>query len=267
MKTLYKSCAGPLSFVKEFNFETVMATKHFDELALLPDAQAERGVLSVLKDLMEEDPWKLSMRELYHVFLMVKVYSFGPNIPVTVTCPHITSSPDGSTKICGNINEVSFSLADSDLVYCPESYEMPKLTIPFFNEDATEGKTIPSYYVRPPMMRDELDLITMYEEAQVPRAHLSDLKEHRDLVLEYARHRMLLYLRDTETGEGFSDREKRASALEVLKSLPVTYLRDLTKFVTEVDKFGVASSRHQVSCKSCGKPITFRTGLLSGISL
>jgi hypothetical protein len=267
LKTTYRLCGGPLSFIKEVHLETLMTVEHFDTLALISDDDAERGALSVLKDLMEEDPFLLSMRELYHVFMIVKVSSFGPDVPVMVPCPHTILEPEGKGVVaCGNSINATYSLAESDLVYAPEGFEIPTVEIALDILGRITDKPV-VYTVRPPTMTDELDLLTMYQEQGVQRRDLSDLVNHRDLVLGYARHRMLLYLREKETGAGFADREGRNKALEGLKKLPVSVLRELTKAVNEVDAFGVLSPRHQVVCDKCGKSVTFRTGLLSGVSL
>jgi hypothetical protein len=270
MKTLYKLTGGVVSTLKEVHLETIMTTAHFDDLALLDDTSAERGILSCLSDLMEEDPFKLSMQELYYVFLLVRMYSFGPMIPVTVTCRNLISSVDNLTQLvyCNTVNdEASFTLEDTDLLYPDKDFIIPEvsLTLPCIGASIDEPK---SFYIKPPIVGDELALIDMYQEQGYSRGDLSDFEGHKELVIQYSRQRSFLYLRDKETDEiVFSDRGIREKAIEEFKKAPVSCLRDITRGIEKVDRFGVTKKRHQVTCKACGKPIFFRTGLLSGVTL
>ena len=258
MKTLYKLPSGKLGPFNEINLETVMNVSHFDTLALLSDDDAERGVLAVLKDLMEEDPFKLSMRDLYYVFLLVKVSSFGPEIPVSVTCRNFIKDPETNARsVCNHINQTTFSLADADIEYAPSDMEIPSVIL--------HGK---SFLIKPPSMADELDLIAYYQEKGISRQQLANVIDNKDQVIEYARHRMFLYLRDFDTGEAvYSDRDRREKALAEFKSLPITVYKDITSGIDKVDKFGVKSQTHQVVCKGCNNTVTFRTGLLAGLTL
>jgi hypothetical protein len=85
MKTKFKLAGGPLSYLKEVTVDLELKGKHFDVLSQASDENYERAVLSVLADLMDEDPFQLTSTELYHIFLLVKLASLGPKLNMNVS--------------------------------------------------------------------------------------------------------------------------------------------------------------------------------------
>ena len=153
-----------------------------------------------MADLMDEDPNLLTMRDLYYAFLLVKVSSFGPDVPISVTCAHQIVDKGNTPRLCGYVNKTSFSLAEADVTYAPEDMEAPRLAVPFVCMHGSEEHPV-QYEIRLPTMADELDLIAMYQELGYLREQLSNIYENRALVIEYSRHRLLLHLVSKETGE------------------------------------------------------------------
>ena len=258
MKTKFKLATGPLSYLKEVTIDLELKGKHFDSLLLADQGNYERAVLSVMTDLMDEDPFQLTMQELYHLFLLVKVTSLGHKLTLNVRCTHLLADPvGGSQRVCGALNKLDYSLVDSDIVYAPENYKIPEI-------EFVSGGVSKLYEIRPPTMTQELDLLAYYQERGISKESLT---EDKLLTLEYAKHRILLHLRNKETGDRFFDRQQREMAMKDISDNSLLFMKTAGNMMEEVNSFGVSNKRMSLTCKECGGKISFRLPLSAGLSL
>lgn len=262
MNVLVKSPAGALSFIPEFNMESVMLVRHYDTIANGSPDDAEALVMGVLHDLVDGDAYAMSIREMYYAFLQVKIASFGSEAGAVVTCPN--NLPDGSP--CGNRINVRVDFADVDVTNAPADVKPQEVDCRF----KCLGSGDPGeFVVRPPQMRDELDLIAEFKERGLSRADLYDSEGHKDVADEYLRMRQLAYLCLKSTGKPFMDRGIRRAVYDEVSGgdVPVTFLKDLVARIAEADRFGVWGKPHRVPCPRCGGAVTFWPGILSGVML
>jgi hypothetical protein len=257
MRTKFQLASGPLSYLKEVTVDLELRGKHFDQLAVADNASYERVVLSILSDLMDEDPYQLTMSEMYHLWLLIKVTSLGSKMSMSVKCHHVLEDKAGIRRECGCSNPYEFSLIDSDVVYAPADYEIPVI-------EFVRGKVPQKYHVRPPTMTQELDLLTYFQEKGTSRdALMNDVAG----VLEYSKHRILLHLRNVETGDSFYDRKLRESAVRDISENSLLFIKRAGDLMDEVNSFGVSHKRMVLTCKECGGKLSFRLPLSAGISL
>jgi hypothetical protein len=257
MKTKFQLATGPLSYLKEITIDLELKGKHFDQLVTADAAVYERAVLSVLGDLMDEDPYQLTMQEMYHAFTLVKVSSFGSKVPLNIRCQHVVRDGSGNQRECGCSNSVEYSLSDSDVVYASADYKMPEI-------DFETGGRVQRFVVRPPTMTQELDLVALFAERGISRDAMTDDK---GLMLEYAKHRVLLHLRNKESGDSFFDRKQRAAAVGDIASNSLLFMKRASELMEEVNSFGVSNKRMQLTCKECGGKLSYRLPLSAGLSL
>ena len=260
MKTNFQLATGPLSYLKEVNIDLELKGKHFDQLVVADEDTYERVVLSILSDLMDEDPNKLTLSEMYHLFLFVKVQSLNSKLSLSVRCHNILHAVKDLSEVqreCGALNSFEYSLLDSDIVYCPKNYKIPEISF------MTEGK-VQQYEVRPPTMNHELDLLAYFQEKGVTR---EDLSRDRQQQLAFAKHRILLHMRGKETGEDFFDRKRREKAVEDISENSVSFIQKAGELMGEVNSFGVSNKRMTLTCKECGGKVNFRLPLSAGISM
>ena len=260
MKSKFQLASGPLSYLKEVTLDLELKGKHFDQLVVADQDSYERAVLSVLQDLMDEDPYQLTMSELYHVFFYVKVSSLGSSLPMSMRCRHMTEDISQTGRIrreCGALNKVDYSLIDSDVIHAPKDYKIP--TIEF-----THGGKKTLYEVRPPTMTQELDLLAYYSERGVSKEALT---EDKLITLEYAKHRILLHLKAVDSGDRFFDREQRERALKDIAESSLLFMKKASEYMEEVNSFGISNKRMSVVCKECGGKSSFRLPLWAGISV
>jgi hypothetical protein len=259
MKTKFKLAGGPLSYLKEVTVDLELKGRHFEDLSHANENSYERAVLSVLADLMDEDPFQLTMSELYHVFLLVKVSSLGPKLDMNVTCQHTIKGAHGVDRVCGESNKFEYSLLDSDIVYAPRDYKIPEIGFSL-------GGDPQLYQVKPPTMTQVLDLFAAFQEKGISRQDMLR-PENKELRLEFGKHNMLLYLRNVETGDSFFDRQQREAAVRHIPENPLSFLVKLGKIIEEQDAFGVSNKRLSLVCKECGGTLSFRLPLSAGLSL
>ena len=260
MKTKFQLASGPLSYLKEVTIDLEMKGKHFDQLVTADEDTYERVVLSILRDLMDEDPYQLTLPEMYHVFLMVKSTSLGHKISLNVRCHNVLRSVKDNVEIqreCGALNSFEYSLLESDVVYCPKDYKIPEI-------EFTLGGRTQRYEVRPPTMTQELDLLAYFQESGVNRESLLKDKEQQ---LSFAKHRILLHLRNKETGDSFFDRKQREAAVKDMAENSLTFMQRAGDLMAEVNSFGVSNKRMNLTCKECGGKVNFRLPLSSGLSV
>ena len=257
MRTKFKLASGPLSYLGEVHIDLEMKGKHFDELIKAEEGNYERAALSVLADLMDEDPFQLTLSELYHLFLYVKVTSLSHKLSLQVRCRNVLQSRDGISRECGHLNSVEYSLVESDVNYCPKNYKVPEIKFSINGEERV-------YEVRPPTMTQELYLLDYFQERGVARESL--LKD-KEMVLEFAKHRILLHLKGKDAGEGFIDRAQREAAVKEIAENPISFMEQAGIKMGEVNAFGISHKRMNLICKECGGSISYRLPLSAGISM
>jgi len=260
MKTKFQLATGPLSYLGEVTIDLEMKGKHFDELVVADKNTYERAVLSVLGDLMDEDPYQLTMQELYHLFLLVKVTSLGSKLSMNISCTHLVrdrSLTGDSYRECGASNSIEYSLLDSDIVYAPRDYKIPAIEFVY-------GGVKQLYEVRPPTMVQELDLLAYFQERGISKEALTSDKL---MILEYAKHRILLHLKNKETGDRFFDRKQRENAIKDIEDNSLLFMKQAGDFMEEVNSFGVSNKRMNLVCKECGGKLSFRLPLSAGLSM
>jgi hypothetical protein len=260
MKTKFQLATGPLSYLKEVTVDLELKGKHFDDLAVADEENYERVVCSVMKDLMDEDPFQLTYQELYHLFLLAKVTSLGPKLHISIKCKsvlHAHTLTGDQDRECGASNPFEYSLLESDIVYAPKDYKLPEITF-------TVGGREQLFTVRPPTMTQELDLFAYFQEKGISRSELSTNKVY---ALEYLKHKVMLYLRNKETGDNFFDRKQREEAIKAMADNPLSFLARASEIVSEEESFGISHKRMNLVCKECGGKINFRLPFQAGISV
>ena len=260
MSTKFQLASGPLSYLGEVTIDLELKGKHFDQLVVADQSNYERAVLSILADLMNEDPYQLTMSEMYHLFFFVKVTSLGHKVPMNVKCRHVlidTSSAGKVQRECGVLNKTEYSLIDSDVVYASKDYKIPEI-------EFVCGGTVGVYEVRPPTMTQELDLMAYYQERGISK---EALVEDKLVTLEYAKHRILLHLKNKATGDRFNDRKQREEALKDIANNSLAFMKKAADYMEEVNSFGISNKRMSVTCKECGGKSSYRLPLWAGISM
>ena len=111
--------APQLSQLKEVNVKLDLSGRHYIDLSAAQDEVPEDIVLSIVQSLMKEDANKLTLNELRYIFMLIKINSFENNYNVKVTCKNYDTH---KKSICGAINEIKVTLADSDLNKTPYLY-------------------------------------------------------------------------------------------------------------------------------------------------
>ena len=255
-KTKFKLASGSLSYLKEVTIDLELKAKHYDDLVIADENSYERVVLAILKDLMDEDPFQLTLQELYHLWLYVKVSSLGKSITTNVRCKHIVHDKKGERE-CGCLNTVEYSLLDSDIIYAPKDFVIPEI-------EFIHGGVSQIYEVRPPTMTQELDVFSYFQEKGISKEVLLSEKQH---TLELAKHRILIHLRNKSTGDNFFDRQQREGAIKSIADNPLRFLKQAGELMEKVNSFGVSHQRMILDCKECGGKLTFRLPLQAGLSM
>jgi hypothetical protein len=238
--------------------------RHYDDLAIADSENYEATVLGILKDLIDEDPFQLTLSELYHIFTLVKVISVGPTLDVNVRCNHVVESTNEAGKIvvreCGASNTAKYSLLDSDVKRAPSDYKVPEVTFKYRNQERV-------YLVRPPTMTQELALYHYFAEKGISRKVLSDAS-NKKATYAYGKHRLLLHLHDKESGDTFVDQDRREEAVEAMATEnPVSFMKSLSSIVDEENGFGILSAEKIIVCKECGGKLNYRLPLSAGLAL
>jgi len=263
MQDLHKLASGKLSYFEnsEVLADLNLTGRHCRMLATADGESFDRVALSVLGDLMggQGNSYRLTQAEAYHLFMLAKIYSFGPTLKTSVRCTRTVAPPGGKAQECGATTEVSFSLLESDINYCPHTYEIPRVTVRIGDREA-------ECFVRPPTMARELGLISYFQERGFSRADLLSAK-NRELVLDWANHRMALYLCDVQTGNTFADNSVREEVVKAFDDNPARLIGTLVKTVQEQDGFGVAHKRLKATCRECGGILPFHLPLQAGLPL
>ncbi len=267
MKSLFELATGELSILKKVHLEPIMKGRHFDVLTLGDQENFEQVVVSILRDLMDEDPEELTMQELYHVWTFVKISTLGPTLSVSANCPKEVGFKDENnnraSKICNTLLETTIDLAsESDICRLPKNYKVPSLDFLVKKEEGTK-----KYYFRPPPVREEMLLIARFQEAGVSRMDLIDLTKDLKSTFSYSKHRMLLHVTDEKGNFLFFNHEDREEAIHfLLEENPLTIMASFTRIVKELATFGVVTKAKDVVCSSCNSSIKLSLPLKSGLA-
>lgn len=252
MKKTIKLPAPQLSELKEVNIDLDMTGRHYALLASYGGQTSESVVLSILKDLVEEDANKLNIAELRYLFMLVKINSLENNYKIQVTCTH--NKKDG--KPCGHKQIFDVFLSDADLNPTPPDYEVPTIS---FRTDTTEKE----YKVVPPTVAKECQLFDYFQTEH--NATPEDIGESKELSFEYTFMRAMLHLVDSDGNRFIPDDMQFPEIMKYLdynKFQTITHLYDK---VTEVNSFGVQIKTYETKCEECGGRLIFQLPLLSGL--
>lgn len=255
MKTLIQSPLGKLSKVPEVHINLEMTGAQYDLLSISDINSYTSVVLSVLKDLMEEDPYQLTYMEMYYLFLMVKCSSLGPSLTLNLECHNKTDH-----GVCGAKNTFSFGLNESDLKRVPEDYEPKHIKLTMLGLET-------EYIVLPPTMKYELQIIEYFASKGIGLDKLGDIN-NKQLILEYSRHRMSATLHTLEGDPAFpTDASREQAVKSLISENSVKSYKELANLVAEVVSYGVENKEYKINCKECGGLMKFRLPLQAGISL
>lgn len=268
MKELYELASGKLSYLPSnpnpvVHLDPVMKGRHFDIFSLNDRENYERTCIAILQDLMDENPETLSMQEFYHVWMYVKVSTMGSNLKIRALCPKKIRIPSGKSFIeraCETELVQTLNLVDSDIVRCPSTYQIPTIKL-----DLGFGET--TYFIRPPRMVDEINLLTWFQEQGHSRSDLHDVFEHKDIAYLFSKHRMVLHLHDSNGTCLFAthnDREKAVSNL--LENISLPDVLSFTDKVQEVSKFGIKTHSADIVCPSCKGKVSIPLPLSAGLA-
>ena len=240
--------APQLSYLKEVNIDLDMTGRHYALLAQAKGMLPEDVALSILKDLMEEDANKLTLPELRYLFMMVKINNLENDFFVDIKCEHIKGK-----KTCGCINHVKVQLQDSDLNPTPSDYEPPKIK---FRRDDTEKE----YTVMPPPAKRISELYDFFvtQKNADPTKIINDDK----LSFEFTFLSGILHLVDKDGNpfvtedDNFADfidngnmEDNKTPKPTVININKMSVIKELLKYVKEVDSYGVQPTTVDTNCK------------------
>jgi hypothetical protein len=245
--------APQLSQLKEVNVKLDMTGRHYRLLATSQNELPEEVILSITKDLLQEDATKLTLNEIRYIFTLIKINSLENEYKVRVMCKNYNPK---TKKTCGEINDIQVALSDSDLNKTPEDYKVPEIEF-CYEEEKPE-----TFYVMPPTIDTEIALMKLFTiERNKDTSVFTDLNESMDYTLCLA----LLHLVD-RYGERMI---KQFSSIEdILKFTDInTYAATgkLINLMNEVESFGVQNKIYECTCKECGSKLSYQIPLLNGL--
>lgn len=268
MKSIFELASGPLSHLPSntIHLDPIMKGEHVDPLSIMDSESMERTALSVLTDLMDENPEDLNLQEFYHVWLYVKIASYGGTLTLTAPCPRTVRIPVPENKTfieraCGATLRTSINLNESDVKRCPASYEIPKVTINLEGEEK-------AYSLIPPTMTDELNLISWFQEKGYSRKQLVATKgPDRAISTQYSKHRVALHFcREGSKEPAFRDHALREQIVDkLLHELTLPELSAITMKVNEEASFGVVFHSGTAVCPVCKATVKIPLPLSAGL--
>ena len=242
--------SGALGYLNKINIDLEMTGKHFDALNLISDDHYEDTVLSILKDLMEEDPYLLTQIDLMYVFTLVKCSSLGDKIEVTAQCPNtVVISDSGSTarRACLAKHRFSIRQVEDDVIMFTgkvPAFELEVAGIPY------------TFELRYPSMFTEIELLNYFEEQGKSR---KDILNDKETQLLYAKRRMAAAIKTND----FSIDQ----LVEALTKASFRKNAELAEKVKDLQKYGIKHKVYSIRCKECGGSFDYHLPLLAGISL
>lgn len=245
--------APQLSQLKEVNVKLDMTGRHYRLLATSQNELPEEVILSITKDLLQEDAAKLTLNELRYVFTLIKINSLENEYNVKVACKNYNPK---TKKTCNTINEIRVALSDSDLNKTPENYKVPEIEF-CYEENKPE-----TYFVMPPTVDTEIALIQLFTiERNKDATVFTDLKESVD-------YSMCLALLHLVSKDGERMIKQFASIDDIMKFLDYNSYQSTSKlieFMNEVESFGVQNKVYECTCKECGSKLSYQIPLLHGL--
>lgn len=251
MKKQIKLPSADLGYLNQVNIELEMRAKHYDALTTSSGDHHEEVVLSILKDLMEEDPYKLTTIDLMYLFTLVKISSIGSVLHVTTRCPQIVATPNGNTRVCGAKYAFNFSLAkDNDVIYRDPSTPAPKFTL-------TVNGTPEEFSIKLPTMATEIELLNTLDAEGKSRKEV--LLKDRPAAMRYSRARMAAHF--------VSNNHTQEEIVKAIEDMSYREMSELTALIKSVNSYGLRQKVFTCTCKECGGVFDYRLPLFFGISM
>ena len=252
MKKLIKFPAPELSQLKEVNIDLDMTGRHYALLATCEGQVPEDVVLSILKDLIEEDANQLTLSELRYLFMLVKINSMEGNYFLNIECTHRNKKG----VICGHDNKFQGTLADADLNPTPSEYKVPTITFVI-------GDTEKEYKIMPPTMDMESKLYNYFQTEK--NAEPEQIAKDKELSFEYTFIRAMMHLIDDKDNRIVTNETKYEDLFAYLEVNKYQRITELYNKVIEVNKFGVQNKVYTIKCEECGGTLVFQIPLLAGL--
>ena len=244
MKKKIRLPSGKLGYLDSIDIDLEMKGKHFDALTTVQGKHFEEVVLSILKDLMEQDPYQLTQIDLMYVFTLVKIASFGGQMEITTTCP-MQIHVNGGYRQCGAQTKFQLSLADDDVVYYEG--EAPTVTL-----DCGAGAEV--FPVKLPTMFMEIKIINGFEEKGIAR---EDLLNDGETALAYSKQRLAAHV--------FTERYSLEQIINALDTGTFKQKADFARQCTLLADYGIKHKVYEVKCKECGGRYNYRLPLYAGL--
>lgn len=253
MRKTIRFPAPQLSQLKEVNIDLCMTGRHYGTLATSDGELPESVVTSILNDLMEEDANQLTLSELRHLFMLVKIHSLENKLKFTVRC----RCTDSNGNFCNEPHEVSAFLSDEDLNPTPEDYKVPEIV---FRTEKTEK----TYKIMPPTMNLECALYDYFQT--VKNVQHDEIFKSHDTSFQYLYMRGILHLVDEKGERFFNENSTFDGLMNYLDCNPYNFINELFDKVEEVSQFGVQNKTYELKCKKCGGKVLYNIPLLAGVT-
>lgn len=251
MKKLVKLPSGDLGYLGSVHIELEMKAKHFDMLSLARDGYYQESVLSVLRDLMDEDPWLLTYTDMVTLFTLIKCSSLGDKMVVTANCPNSVRLADGSTRQCGSKVKFDVRVTDSDIIYKKESDVIPDFTMKI-------GDTVEVFKIKLPSMTQETELLeSYYERGYTSNDILGKNPETKEIALEFSKKRLLSHLH--------TNKYSLDDLMGAWSEMPMKDVAKLNEACLKASKYGISHKKYIVQCKECGGKFDYRLPLSAGL--
>lgn len=252
MEKSIKLPAPQLSQLKEVTIDLDMTGRHYALLASCEGQLPEDVATAILKDLMVQDAYCLTLQEVRYLFTLVKINSLENDYAVEMECPH--EKEDG--KKCGCINSYIVHLSDTDLKETPSDYVPPKIE---FNTLTGPRE----FSVIPPSIKEESALYNHFltQKNITPE----QIAEDRKASFEFTFLRGILHLVEADGTRLKKDTDNFDGLLKLLDCNKFQTVNKLYDLVSEVNEYGIQSKIHEINCKECGGILRFHLPLLSGL--
>lgn len=249
MKKQIKLPSGVLGYLNQINIDLEMKAKHYDLLTTVTGDHYEEAILSILKDLMDEDPYQLTQIDLMYVFTLVKIASIGDRLSVNVRCPNTLVTKSGSYRVCGSKQKFDFSLSES------EDVKFFSATAPVFSMEVLG--TEETFTLKLPNMSTEISLLEALEVGGKTRREV--ISQDKQALNLYAKKRLVAHL--------LSNNHSSEELFAALAESSYKKVTELTNQVKELNSYGLTHTTFNLTCKECGGTFTYRLPLFFGLSL
>lgn len=249
MKKQVKLPSGVLGYLNQINIDLEMKAKHYDLLTTVTGDHYEEAVLSILSDLMDEDPYQLTQIDLMYVFTLVKIASIGDKLTVPLRCPNTLVTKSGSYRVCGAKQKFEFSIAESDDVKF-YSGTLPEFTLSIGDKEETFSLKLPS-------MSSEIELLSELEAEGKTRKEV--LLQNKQALNTYSKKRLVAHI--------LSNNHTPAELYAALENSSYKKILELTSKVKDLNSYGLVHTTFNLTCKECGGTFVYRLPLFFGLSL